>query len=356
MIEKYGLEPLDCEGTHFEIGLYYGKTRKSSVQRSVDLMESLLRYSPWSIDRKEITRTVMKFLDIVEAFDPDGVAFVRGQAEGAGVRFEEAFALRCILEIMINYQSLSAMCTSFAIGGSATETGKTIVGQNVDWHRESPVDLLRIRYQNGVKAFSIFLCGASYYHMTSTGLANCANMTVNMKQPSGAHVPISFYIAKAMHQNNLRDAGDILKRAARGYGYCHIADADGNMIGIESVDNHLMELQPSNHILVHANHYESDCFKEGDLYSHIAPCSPNRAKRMRAFIDKHHGSITPEHMMQILRDHQNHPHSICRHINETDPVTMPSDSRTSFIMIPEDGRLLITNGPPCENEYSEYQL
>lgn len=172
----------------------------------------------------------------------------------------------------------------------------------------------------------------------------------------GTHFEIGLYYGKAMHQNNLRDAGDILKRAARGYGYCHIADIDGNMIGIESLDNHLMELQPSNHMLVHANHYESDCFKEGDLYAHIAPCSPNRAKRMRAFIDKHHGSITPEHMTQILRDHLNHPHSICRHVNETEPVTMPSVSRTSFIMIPEDGRLLITNGPPCENEYSEYQL
>jgi isopenicillin-N N-acyltransferase-like protein len=48
------------------------------------------------------------------------------------------------------------------------------------------------------------------------------------------------------------------------------------------------------------------------------------------------------------------PKSICTHV---DPNVLPvfaSLSVASFIMVPEQERMFIAAGPPCENEYVEY--
>ena len=77
---------------------------------------------------------------------------------------------------------------------------------------------------------------------------------------------------------------------------------------------------------------------------------------MRERIENAYGSITPETMMEILSDHEGHPNSICRHVDPGKPPELASASRASFVMVPAEGLLYIAAGPPCENEYVEYNL
>ncbi len=115
-------------------------------------------------------------------------------------------------------------------------------------------------------------------------------------------------------------------------------------------------VEPRDGVLVHANHYETEKYKKTDgAYTYIQD-SFHRADRLRALIDGAHGSITPEVMMESLSDHAGHPKSICTHVDPAKPAMFASMSLCSLIMIPGEGRMLISFGPPCENEYVEYLL
>lgn len=75
------------------------------------------------------------------------------------------------------------MCTSLALTGAATENGLTILGQNIDWHPDAPIDLLRIKYTDGLEQFSLCLLGNSYYNLNSKGLGCSANLTISPMGP-----------------------------------------------------------------------------------------------------------------------------------------------------------------------------
>jgi isopenicillin-N N-acyltransferase-like protein len=149
---------------------------------------------------------------------------------------------------------------------------------------------------------------------------------------------------------------EILQMAAKGIAYFHVADKRGKIHGIESIYDDCTIIQPENDTLVHANHYETEQYKGNDLaYTYIKD-SFGRADRLRQLITESYGTLTPESFMNMLADHQGHPNSICSHIDETKPEEMRSMSKASFIMVPEELKLLIAFGPPCENSYREYTL
>jgi isopenicillin-N N-acyltransferase-like protein len=68
---------------------------------------------------------------------------------------------------------------------------------------------------------------------------------------------------------------------------------------------------------------------------------------------RHYGDITPEVMMEILSDHNNYPNSICRHPDDASPTALVSETLSSVIMVPEDRKMFIAYGNPCQNEYVE---
>ena len=256
---------------------------------------------------------------------------------------------------MFNYDNLPGMCTSFAVTGPATSDGKTIVGQNSDWFTCSTIDILHLHHNDGGTEYAVCLLGAPYYHLTSAGLCNSANMTVGPRM-SSPQVPLSIYLSKAMREPTLERAMAVLRSAANGLGYYHVADRSGTMQGIESVPGRHVLLEPDNGVLVHANHYESEEFKPLEAGLQIVPDSPARARRMREIISARHGQITVQDMMDALKDHDNGPGSICRHPDPNMPPALASDSRASIIMAPDEGVLWVSHGPPCENNYGEYSL
>ena len=82
----------------------------------------------------------------------------------------------------------------------------------------------------------------------------------------------------------------------------------------------------------------------------------SRARRLRALIAGAYGSLTPDIMMEFLADHEGLPKSICTHVDDTKHGVFAIKSLSSFIMIPEEKRMFISSGPPCENEFVEYRL
>lgn len=347
---------IECCGTPYETGRQYGGASKDSIIKSVDFMFNSLKNGYFRASRDNVLKASAKYLENVKAFDSGAVEWIDGIARGAGISFEESFALKCYLEVSMNYPSVSGMCTSFALTGAATENGVTILGQNIDWHPEATVDLLLIKNTGGLDQLSLCLLGTSYYYLNSAGVGCCSNLTLSPMGPVKAHIPLSIYLRKAMGEDSLEGAMNVLEKTARGVGYYHLADKNGQMAGIESTYDDYRIINPEDNVLVHANHYETAEYKKNDLaYTYIKD-SFGRSKRLRELVSEYFGCITPEHAMDFLRDHAGHPDSICRHVNGRNPGDMASESRASIVMVPEERKVYIAFGPPCENPYYEYSV
>src|SRR4051812_49934365 len=60
-----------------------------------------------------------------------------------------------------------------------------------------------------------------------------------------------------------------------------------------SVPDGYHEIQPQKDVLVHANHYETEKYKEGDWAHLVLPCTYARGTKLRALIAQHYGKLTP---------------------------------------------------------------
>lgn len=355
-MKRNNIEIIECSGTSYEIGQQYGQAAKSNILESVNLVFNALENGPFKASRNNIFAIADQYLRNAREFDQESCDFVKGIADGSGLSFQEVFALRCFIDMIVGYPALAALCTSFAATRNATKDRITILGQNIDWHPDSPIDLLHIRHADGLEQLSLCLCGNNFYYLNSAGIGCCANMTISPLGPIKKHIPVTFYLWKAMRRKTINDAMKILRDTARGVGYYHLADQYGNMAGIESIYDDYRILNPQNDTLIHANHYETDDYKKSDGAYVYLPDSFGRAQRMRELITNNTGNITPELMMKIMSDHEHHPKSICTHVDHSQPPELASISRASFIMIPEQLKMYVAFGPPCENQYHEYSL
>jgi isopenicillin-N N-acyltransferase-like protein len=352
------LKVIECSGTAYEIGFQYGAASKDNMRGALDTLVSALEKSPikCDVDRKTILKSAQEYLPNVRAFDPDGIERIKGTADGAGVSFDEAFAVNCYAELVVNYPNLAGMCTSFALTNPATKNGLTVLGQNIDWHPDATLDLMHIKHADGLEQLSITFFGAPCYNLTSAGIGNSTNLTVCPMGPVTTHIPSSFFLYAAMRKRSFHDAFDVLMRTARGIGYYHVADAAGNMAGIESIYDGYTVLKPDRGILVHANHYETSRYEAYDQAHLFMEDSFKRAPRLRKLIDEYYGILTPEIMMTLLADHDGYPNSICRHVDTSLPVEFACISAVSVIMVPAERTMYLSAGQPCSSKYLEYSM
>ena len=362
MDESKVIKVVECAGTPYEIGLQYGKASEAVLRKSLGMcLKTLTGFAKVTLNADlstdEILSTAGKFLSMVEDFDPELIEFVKGEAEGAGMSFREAFYLRCAYDMLFCYGQISSMCTSFAATGSATRNGKTIVGRNIDFSGDWPFELLKIKHADGMEQLAICVGGVEWEVLNSYGFCNSMNGIFNMDYR--LNLPYGCYMFKAMRQRSIGAALRVLCQAARGFLYHVLASGEGDIIGIESTSDEFQILQPEDDILVHSNHYLSDNFKQVDgAYTTFRDFTDTflRITRIRKLMKKHNGDITAESMMEILSDHNNFPNSICRHPDPASPGALVNKTLASVIMVPEDRKMFIAYGNPCQSEYMEYGL
>jgi len=340
---------IECKGTPYEIGRQWGEGCKENILKSLENTFNVMSLL-YQAAKRDVIAKAMKFYPGVKEFDPYLIEIVHGQADAVGVSFEEVFTQKCVFELMVFCTGkIPGLCTSFAATGKATQNGKTLLGQNIDWSPEATIDLLKIHHANGPVQYILSFADSSEYTLSSAGFGLCANATIG--RDYSFNLPLACYLPRVMRQKNIHEAIDLLKKTARGLGYYHLADANGQMYGIESIHNDFEIIYPENDVLLHSNHYITERFVKGDTASVIQPDSYDRLDSIKRLISQHYGRINSDTAMKILADHDNHPKSICRHDTSGQ---FPSVTHASFIMIPEEGAIYIAAGNPCECEYIRY--
>lgn len=341
---------IECSGTAYEIGLQWGEGCKENLQtttrNSLSTMASYLRLS-----KDRIISMAMEHLTAIAAFDPYLVEIMRGQAAGADIPFEEIVAQKCMNDFTAKAMTgVCTLCTAFAATGSATEGGKTLLAQNIDFVPDATIDFLKIHHADGLVQYILSFNNWTEYTFTSAGLG--ISITATFAKEHEFTLPVSGYLSRVMRQKTIDEALDLLKQVARGVACYHMVDGSGKMYGIESTYNDFEVLQPQRDVFLHSNNYVTERFMAHDTAPIIQPDSFDRLETIDELIARQYGHITAETAMEFLADHRHHPNSICRHINEAVPIS--SKTLASFVMVPEDGVLYIAQGNPCENGFVRY--
>jgi len=346
---------IECSGTPYEIGKQIGEGCGDILHHSMKTTFAVLSRG-YGNSTDEVIATASKFIEPVREYDHILIEHLQGQADAIAVPFEEMFALRCIFEMSYYYKQIQGLCTSFAATGKATRDGKTILGQNIDWLTTYEPYLLHMHYEDGTRLLALSLGGMVEYSMNSYGFGNCANSLFTKADPYCFSLPLGCYLPKVMRQSSIDEAAKLLKQVARGVGYFHLADRTGNMVGIESTFEEVEAVHPSNELLFHANCYCTERFKDRDMAAAILPDAFDRTKRIEELLLAQHGNISVDTAKTILSDHAHSPYSICRHGAPNKPTAWEMTTVASFIMVPEEGKMYIAKGSPCENDYVEYTV
>lgn len=361
------LEVLELKGDPFEAGRQYGEARRGELKQCWEMICAALG-QVLGVTSRNIIDAAQKMLPAAKTVCSQGVLGVQGRAQGSGLSFEEAFALACYLELILYYPWLAGKqpvppqvappvgCTSFAAASEMSADHGTLLGQNIDWFAGSLVDLCRVILPEGSRQLRLSLMGNTYYYLNSRGLANCSNATLCPAGQAGPGIPLSLYLEQAMSQKNLAAALGSLCQNARGIGYYQLADAQGQLAGIESDFSRFAVRLPENGLMTHSNHYLTESLQPGDWGYSVFPDSYLRNHRMTEIMRKNQGKLTLELAKDALRDHQGRPGSICRHQDTDLPPEFRSESVASFISQPAEGLMHICLGPPCENHYHAYEV
>ena len=75
-----------------------------------------------------------------------------------------------------------------------------------------------------------------------------------------------------------------------------------------------------------------------------------------AYLKKHSGSLDPDKLKALTRDHTNYPRCICAHGFEGEDPKTAFHTVFAVVMDPDAGWLELCPGNPCENEYQRFDL
>ena len=352
MSQQYPL--FEVQGDPRELGRQHGEQAAARIQGYLEFLAESLQ-----LTREQLRQRALRFQHLFERLCPDLLTEAAGLAEGAGLTLADALAAQLRGELA---QVCDGACTTFAIDPSGTATNTTFVGQTSD----NPPELeqfgyvLRLRPTNKPAVLMWTFGGMLGYHgINEHGVSQFANALGGGPEWKFAlsHYPLKRLILEQ------RSLGAVL-RLMRAFPVCSngnymLADGSGAILDVELTSDGPFVPAGQERFLVHSNHYlcpEHACEANWKL---SLPDSFPRLDRMRSLIDEKFGSIRLTDVQQMLADHDGHPVSICRHSHDGPSGPMLGSSGktvAALIAEPEQRRLHIALGNPCESQFVTYSV
>jgi isopenicillin-N N-acyltransferase like protein len=136
-----------------------------------------------------------------------------------------------------------------------------------------------------------------------------------------------------------------------------LAQVPDQVLDIEAAPDATRELTPEAGCLVHANHFvDPTALAVSEPPVEKNPHSYRRHARLRELLTSLGHPVQIADIQAALRDHQEHPYSVCFHIDPNEPPEEYYATLTSAIMDLHARELHLSDGPPCTAEYVRYAL
>ena len=370
---------IDVAGTPRELGRQLGEAAGEQIRGFCSIaMERVNRTV--AITREAAFNVARSSIPIAERYAPDMVDELRGTAEAARVSLEELM----LLQVRNQLKPSDAGCTSFAIGSPLRS--ERIVAQN--WDADPALDEFTIvltRRPAGKPAFmTITQAGLiAYIGFNSEGIGVCANTLPAPSRRLG--VPHYFLLRGIYEASSLSGAIDAVNRGERAIpGNIMMTTLQGSAnleVTLDAV--HVLTGEGSG-LVTHTNHCRhpdlvaiNDSFPEL-IQSHSRQARIDRLLASLSNRDRYDSAgsaqrtgtsddsqttgalartheATVQEVQSALRDHDNYPRSICRHVNDDQPTEF-WQTVFSVIIEPEHSQMQITRGTPCSHPYETYRM
>ena len=345
----------EARGTPRELGRQHGEQCRERLHAFLDYLGSTLKLS-----RAQILARSLRFLPLFERYCPHLVEEVRGLADGAGVSLAEALAVQIRGELS---QVQAEGCTTFVISARGTQDGQILIGQNSDMDPELEAlgYVLRLR-PDGKPALLMWTFGGmlGYHGLNDAGVAHFANA---LGGGPAWRMALPHYPVKRMmlEQRTVDEVVTLLSQApVCSSGNYVLCDGTGCIADIElTPEGYALSKGDGNGYLVHTNHFLCAPYACAASAAASVPDSFSRLNRMSQLVAATFGRLTVAELQRILTDHEDQPTSICRHPHDgPDHPSVSARGKTiaSLIAEPEQGRLHVSRGNPCQAAYTSYEL
>jgi len=349
------LDFLEVAGNSFDRGKQYGETKKESI----DLLVNYL-YESYSKNKKTkefILEHVRKHIPYIKEYSQEIFEEIQGIAEGSGKLLEEIIMIH-MHEEKSGFSSHN--CTTLASTGKATSKGETLIGQTWDISKNlcevSGAFLLKEKINKSLSTLAYTYAGMiAGAGINSAGISLVWNSVPRLDIKIG--VPTYIIIAEILRQKKIGDALASIFRAKRAGCFNFLIVDKTELYSIEATPNDVGIIY-SNDYLVHSNHYITEKFeKKQDIAKVAKEYSAStliRYNKISSLLKDKYGSINLDSFKEFMCDHTNYPESICRHPDPDKEKEKRIISCSSFIMLPSNQEIWITNGPACENNFNKY--
>lgn len=345
---------LEVRGTPREMGRQIGEAARNEICQFCEI--ALQRVNKTiRVSRTSAMQVVHGSIPYAEQYSPEMVDELHGIAEAARVPFDEIMLLQVRNQLQ---PDRDAGCTSVALSGSRVGLASNLVAQN--WDNDpglDPVTLVLTRRPIGKPAFmSITQAGLiAYIGFNDAGIGLCLNTLPAPSRSLG--VPHYFTVRGIYESDSLEGAVAAVGRATRAIpANIMLATPQGPAdLEVTMEDVHVLRSEHAAGI-AHTNHCQHPALAANNKQFPELIQSHARSRRIAELIDFHDaGDTSLEKVKAALRDHDNYPRSICRHTND-DPRTGFWQTTFSVIIEPDQRRMHVSRGTPCDHPYQTYSL
>jgi isopenicillin-N N-acyltransferase-like protein len=184
---------------------------------------------------------------------------------------------------------------------------------------------------------------------------------------SWSHLKKPFHVRcyEILHSTQLGRATEIVTESERSCSANFLiaqatAPGRGEAIDIEAAPHATCRFAPREGLLAHANHFLTpDALGVYQPLMEDRQSTFHRCARMDELLHRYRAGgqkISRQNLKDTLRDHEEHPDSICRHPNAIFPPDERYATVFSVILDLPAREMHYTAGPPCESEYQKLSL
>jgi isopenicillin-N N-acyltransferase-like protein len=358
MLRRVPLPLVELAGKPFDQGRQHGNALREHIAHNLAVYYDRFQREA-HLDADEVRRRAATFLPLLETF-PDYFATVRGVAQAARQELIDIVMLNVRYELLYFQYSVMPVggpdgCTSFALLPEATRNGHLLIGENWDWIPEVQGAVLRTPTtlsftEAGIVGGKIGL-NAAGIGLTVNGLLSTDD---DWSQPVA---PFHVRCYDILRADTLEAAARVVTTERRACSSNFVlAQAPDRAVNIEAAPGTSCSFGPQRNALTHTNHFlEPDHLGVEEPASERRPHSYTRLDRIRELLGGGQ-LLSVEDLQTHLRDHDNFPDSVCRHVHPDDPPEEACVTVASVVMDLNERTLWVSDGHPCENAHEQYQL
>jgi hypothetical protein len=362
------MKVIQLEGDHYTMGQQHARQVRDLRPRLVRVLRERLkqlgRYEA------ELGAHLAELTATWEAVARSTLDMLRGMADGFDLEWEPFFrySIAAYLEDRLGHPAAGEGCTVWAASGPITRRGRPILAKNRDTqpvHRFLPclarahsISGYRYAYLTSAGSPAVFSSG-----MNEVGLAVADTHVISRcVGPGVARYSVMMEILE--HHSRVESALDYLRQTPHmGDGTLSLVDRAGDMAVFEAGRGACSVLRPERGFVVSTNHFCGaqlrDCWLErepGDLQGN----SQKRYARVTKALDGATGEVDTAWAQALMADHggrrpsvaERKQSAICRH-PRIDPR---SQTISSVVYLPQEGRLLFADGRPCRTPFHAWTV